>query len=230
MRLTREVPQVAQAIETGNLNLTTASQVGQFLRNERKAGKSYTPTQKTEITMQMVGKSSRECERELFRISPESARQLGPLGERARAVSATETEIKFIASAELMEKLERLRALLAHHGSLNYAQLFERLADQELKRIDPLRKVKQKTDNATHNPAPVQKTGLDGNIADNGAVSCDPAKCENGVGVKNSALELKTAAAIVIEASAGAGTGTGAGTGAGTGTGTGTGTVLALRL
>jgi 5-methylcytosine-specific restriction endonuclease McrA len=52
-----------------------------------------------------------------------------------------------------MAKFERLRALLAHHGSLTYAQLFDRLADQELKRIDPMRKIKHKQDGALRDSA-----------------------------------------------------------------------------
>ena len=66
-------------------------------------------------------------------LSPESAIPK----ERERQVTATQTEIRFIADDKLMAKLEKLRALMAHHGNLNYAELIEKLADQALKKLDP---------------------------------------------------------------------------------------------
>jgi 5-methylcytosine-specific restriction endonuclease McrA len=138
LRLTNDVPHVVQAIETGKLTLSTASQLGHFLKNEKKAGKVYTPAQKTELALKLQGMSSRDCERELFKISPVSVIQK----ESTRAVSATDTEIKFIVGAEFMAKFEKLKALLAHKssrlGGLSYAQVFDHLMDRELKRVDPL--------------------------------------------------------------------------------------------
>jgi hypothetical protein len=136
MRLSKDVPSVVEAIEAGRLTLSTASQVQHFFRNEQKLGKKYTPEQKSELTHKFEGKSRRECERELLKLSPESVLPK----ERERQVTPTETEIRFVADAELMSKLERLKALMAHHGNLGYAELFEQLADHALKKLDPEKK------------------------------------------------------------------------------------------
>ena len=133
MRLAKEVPAVTEAIETGKLTLCAANQVQQFFRNELKQGKTYTPEQKSDLTKTMEGKSRRECEKELLKLSPESVIPK----ERERIITPTETEIRFVASEQLMAKLEKVRQLWGHHGELSYAELFERLVDQTLKKIDP---------------------------------------------------------------------------------------------
>ena len=83
LRLSKDVPNVVQAIEAGKLNL--ASQVGSFLRNEEKVGKSYSPEQKADLLQKMESKSTRECERELLALSRQS--MIPP--ERARAATGT---------------------------------------------------------------------------------------------------------------------------------------------
>ena len=84
MRLSREVPSVAPAIEAGTLSLSVVSQAQRFFRVEKiENGKTYTPTQKEEILEGLIGKSSRECERDLAARSPEFAPK-----EKTRALSA----------------------------------------------------------------------------------------------------------------------------------------------
>lgn len=133
MRLSKDVPGVMQAIEAGKLSLSSASQVQHFLQNEQKQGKTYTPEQKSELAKTVEGKSRRETEKELLKISPASV--LPKDGERQ--VTPTQTQIRFLADEGLMKKLEKLKALLAHHGNLGYAELIEKLADQALKKLDP---------------------------------------------------------------------------------------------
>ena len=82
----------------------------------------------------MLGVSMRECEKKLAEISPESAHP----PENTRALSQGKTLIRFAASAELMEKLERLKGLLAHSNpDGSYEGLFERLAEMALKKVEP---------------------------------------------------------------------------------------------
>ena len=158
MRLSRDVPGVVQAIEAGRLTLSTASQVQHFFRAERKLGKSYTPEQKAKLTHQFEGMSRRECERELLALSPESVLPK----ERERAVTPTETEIRFIMNDRLRVKFEKLRELFSHHGPLSYAELIERLADQALKKLDPELRERKRAPSVQEHPgnpeaqAPVQ--------------------------------------------------------------------------
>lgn len=135
MRLSKEAPEIQSSIEAGKLTLSTASQVQHFLQNEKKRGQIYSVAQKVELTQRLEGKSRRQCEQELCQLSPESALPK----EKLRTISATQSEIRFIASQRLIDKLEKLQSLLSHHGPLSYAELIEKLADQALKKRDPER-------------------------------------------------------------------------------------------
>ncbi|MGK5084309.1 HNH endonuclease signature motif containing protein [Bdellovibrionota bacterium FG-1] len=138
MRLLKEIPEVSAKIEKGSLNLSTVSTVQGFLkREEREKGKVYSAQEKRDLLQQMENRSHRECEKILLQISPESARPK----DRPRPVSPTETELKFIASDDLVEKLDQLKGLLAHtHPHLELSQLIELLADRALQQLDPARK------------------------------------------------------------------------------------------
>ena len=139
MRLSKEVPEVSQAIETGKLSLSAASQIQNFFRNEQREGRRHTPEDKAQLVRKLEGRSRRECERELLKIAPPSAIPK----ERERIVSPEATEIRFVADDKLMAKFEKLKQLLAHScdvtGALGYAELFDRLAEIGLKKLDPER-------------------------------------------------------------------------------------------
>ena len=141
MRLIRDLPDAAASIESGTLNLSNVSTVQSFLkREEREKGKRYSVQEKRELLQKMESRSSRECEKILFQISPESARPQ----EKARVISAHETELRFVASDELMAKIEQLKGLLGHsHPNISLARLVELLADRALDQLDPVRKAEK---------------------------------------------------------------------------------------
>ncbi len=136
MRLLRELPELEKKLESGELKIGQVSQVQGFLSAEkREQGKAYSLQEKRELIARIEGKSTRETERELISISPRSA----GVKEKERAVSATETEIRFIADEKLLLKLKRLQELGAHRlgpGS-RYADLIGWLADLGLAKLDP---------------------------------------------------------------------------------------------
>ncbi|MEK6706164.1 MAG: HNH endonuclease signature motif containing protein [Bdellovibrionota bacterium] len=138
MRLLKDLPDLKDSIEKGNLNLSTVSTVQSFIkREEKKTGKAYSIEQKRELTRKIENCSQRECEKILMGISPESVRPQ----EKLRVVSAKEVELRFLVSQEFMDKIEKLRGLLANsHPDLSYVQLFELLADRVLDQIDPIRR------------------------------------------------------------------------------------------
>jgi hypothetical protein len=138
MRLLKELPDIATSIEAGRLNLSSVATVQTFLKREkREKGKTYSTDEKRELLQKMEHRSHRECEKILFQVSPESARSK----EKARVISPSEMELRFVASEELMKKLEQIKGLLAHsHPNLGMAKLIEILADRTLDQIDPIRK------------------------------------------------------------------------------------------
>ena len=84
----------------------------------------------------MEGRSQVECEVRLAEISPQSV----PLREKERVLTPVLTEVKFVMTTELKQKLEPIRELDSHaNPHPTYAELFMRMADRVLKQIDPER-------------------------------------------------------------------------------------------
>jgi 5-methylcytosine-specific restriction endonuclease McrA len=56
-------------------------------------------------------------------------------------VSPTQTEIRFVADDELMQKLQKIRELDGHvQSNASYLELFHRMADLTLNKLDPMAK------------------------------------------------------------------------------------------
>lgn len=140
MRLLNSVPQVAEKLQTGELHLESATAAQSAFRKEdrrrRDAGEEkLTVQEKTEIIQSMVGKSTRQAEHILFEKLPEVA---PPAEEKTCALADQKTLIQFVASPELIEKLEELKNLMAHQnydGGMDV--LVERLADMALRKLRP---------------------------------------------------------------------------------------------
>lgn len=138
MRLLVELPEVAPALENGSLNLSAVSTAQSFFRREETdQGKKYTIEEKREVLKAMAHKSKRECEKLLATLSPASA--IGP--EKAKTLTETHTELRIVVDEKTLQKIEKLRDLLAHQNpSGSYGKLFELIAEMALDRVDPQRK------------------------------------------------------------------------------------------
>jgi len=143
MKLLREVPEYESKLQGGVVSVATLSQVQSFLVQEkRQLGKTYSQAEKLELLAKVEGKSSQQTERVLAEISPQSARV-----EKERVINGEETEIRFTASRELMEKIGRLKNLLGHKPEAqSYAGLIEELVNLGIKKLDPLQKSKKPED------------------------------------------------------------------------------------
>ncbi len=133
MRLMTSVPMVEEKIESGELSLSVAAKVQSNFR------KAKTPLEdKQEVIESVLGKSTREAERELAERFPEA-----PKPEVMRAMSGGRTQIAFLISDECHEKLDRLKQRMAHKnfdGQLGI--LFEELVDLGLKKYEKVPKKK----------------------------------------------------------------------------------------
>jgi hypothetical protein len=138
MRLLRDVPEYESKLEEGAVSVATLSQVQSFLVQEkRQLGKTYSTKEKLLLLAQVEGKSSQQTERLLATVSPQVAR-----AEKARIISADETEIRFTAGRELMGKIERLKNLLGHKpGTQSFAGLINELTEIAIKKLDPMAQV-----------------------------------------------------------------------------------------
>lgn len=141
MRLLKELPEIEQKIESGELSLSVISQAQTFFRQEAKLEKPLDLEEKKNLLAALEGKSSRETERELLSRSSDPV-SLRP--ERVRLVGETHSELKFLVTQETMEQLERIRGLLGHtHSQLSMSELIAAMAKITLEKLDPAREAKR---------------------------------------------------------------------------------------
>lgn len=126
MRLLSELPELKQELIAGQRTLSSLAQAQKFFRAEEKHGAALSVAGKQAVLSQLAGKSARECERELSRLS---------------SVPAEMVETKVAISERLADKLRRLQALRSHaQPGASYSEVIEFLADEMLKKLDPERK------------------------------------------------------------------------------------------
>jgi hypothetical protein len=144
MRLLRELPELKDALLSGRQNLSSLAQAQKFFRLEEKHQESkLTSTRKRAVLEKLAGKSTRECEQELLKISSVPIELAMP--ENIRALDETHSELKLVLDSDLLEKLNRIQAIRSHASpSMSYVELLKFMADDVLRRIDPLEKEKAK--------------------------------------------------------------------------------------
>jgi hypothetical protein len=132
MRLLVDIPEIEPALKAGTVSLSTLSVIQSFVQRKDEP---ISKQEKRDLVFALQGKSRRECERHLVALDPIAAVPQ----ERMRVVSPNQTEIRFVADDALMEKLQKIRELDAHvQTNPSYLELFHRLADLALKKLDPL--------------------------------------------------------------------------------------------
>ena len=123
LRLIKEFPEVEQKIESGALNLTNISQAQSFFREQ---GSTLNDEKKRDVLQMLEFKSSREGEKKLFEIFPEKPK----VKERERMINEDLSEVKFVMTKELREKVETLRSLLGVKGAtMSFGELVDAMVD-----------------------------------------------------------------------------------------------------
>jgi 5-methylcytosine-specific restriction endonuclease McrA len=138
MRLMSTLPEIEDRLHSGALTLSTASQVQNFLRTEKKlTGNSPSVTEVRQLVSKVEGKSTRETESLLAARAPQVAQHLAARRlERPSAIGADSVQVSLVIGCELQEKLHRLRDRTAHRDpNPSLAQQIEWLADFALARL-----------------------------------------------------------------------------------------------
>lgn len=146
MRLLKEMPEVGEKIDSGELNVNALSQAQTLFRQARMENKSFTLEAKRELVGKLENKSQRECEKILAEVNPAVVRP-----SRERVIAALRTEIRFEASDALYAKIQLLKGKFAHRlkGSNDFADLLELLVDDVLKKEKLLPPVETQTKKST---------------------------------------------------------------------------------
>ena len=133
MRLIKDLPDVAEKVQSGKLSLSNAASAQTFSKRT-----AMSPEKKRELVKNLENKSTREAEREMAAISPQAVRK-----DRVRSVSEKSIEIRFSASRELEAKLGQLKGILAHkYPHLTLAGLVDKLVDLGLSEWNPAKAVR----------------------------------------------------------------------------------------
>ena len=148
MRLLVELPEIEPKIANGDLSLTTLGLAQTHFRNESNFQKSHSPApvnraKKMETLALLEGKSTRQALRNLIAISsaPEKLRP-----ESIRPVGENLNELKLTVSSEFLEKIARLKGLLAHkHPHLSTPELLDIAMGLALSKLDQANEPTRKT-------------------------------------------------------------------------------------
>jgi hypothetical protein len=135
MNLRNFVVEIEEKILDGTLNQTTVSKTIQFINKEsRLASAPLSIDDKREIFAQCENKTEKEIEREFAILSPVAA-----IPDRCKQISEDGFLRQFTSDQALETKFARLRDLLAHSfsGKPTDCEVFHRLADIALEKLDP---------------------------------------------------------------------------------------------
>jgi len=117
--MVKTLPIIESRIETGELSLTNLALVNSLFRQQAKNGSPMSNDCKLEVLNAVIHKSRKDVETIIRKVSGEPPN--------------TQVELKLMASPELLEKIERIKGLMAHsHPGIETADLFEHLCDQFL--------------------------------------------------------------------------------------------------
>jgi hypothetical protein len=151
MKLLRELPELEEKVNQGEISLTHIGLAQSLFKQERKFHqKEMSHQDKLSVFTQIASKPVREAERITHALSscPETAKP-----DRVTTISQNHVELKFTASTNLREKIERLRGWLAHqHPNLSLGELFERLCDLGLEEWDPAKSAAPRKRRVTISP------------------------------------------------------------------------------
>ena len=167
VRLMRTVPSVETRIESGELSLTTASQVQRFVRMEKKSGSPVSSSQVEEIVNTCSGQSKRDVEKILLSLAGEETKI--QMRERVREVDSKFTELKFMIPESTFQKINEAKDLIGNEslGEL-FSQALDALIEAKLKkngrvkitRLTPNLEATQKPNSTLPEMAPLDKNLL----------------------------------------------------------------------
>ena len=107
---------------------------------QEKEQKSLDKNKKLNLLKTLEKTSSRECERILLELAPET-----PKEDKIRGITTDLTEIKITVDREFMGKVERLKNILSHsHPDISLKEMLDKALDELITKKDPALKKSKK--------------------------------------------------------------------------------------
>jgi hypothetical protein len=151
MRVLKELPEVEEKINQGEITLTHLSIAQKHFRQEKKIqAKELAVEEKLSLIEQISNTSVREAEKITLSLSS-SPESLKP--DQVKYVSEDKIEMRFLADTKTEEKIQKLKGYLAHkYPNITMGELFDLLCDLGLKELNPTKSVAPQESRVTKTP------------------------------------------------------------------------------
>ena len=126
LKLIQQIPEVAEKIQSGDLLMSVVANAQSAFKDSQ-----LTIEEKRQVLSSLENKSTREAEKELFKIKPAVS-----VKESVRRISASETAIQILVDDALKAELDELNAFYSHQNpTQKYQSLIKLLVKKELKAL-----------------------------------------------------------------------------------------------
>ncbi len=145
MRLIKEIPELEQKIESGDLSLSNISQAQSYFREAQKAAPQLKidSSEKLKVLKSLENKSVREGQKVLISLQPQTALPR----EREKVLDDSHTQASFVKTKDLSQQLDEVRSLLGLKGaSLSLAELIGEMAVISIRELKIRKFGKKRTD------------------------------------------------------------------------------------
>jgi hypothetical protein len=134
LRIISEVPAVAEALNSGEINLTNLTLTQSFMRKlEKKSGEVFSVEQKTQYIECIKNKSTAEVKQILATLNPVAA--LPP--DRVHYLDKDHVQLHVTADRRILEKIEHLKSLISHDNlNPSYDDLFNLALDAAIEKVE----------------------------------------------------------------------------------------------
>ncbi len=128
-RAISEIPELREKIADKSLSLSVVSQGQNFLNKKASdSGKKISIAEKTELFRKLENKSTREADKELFKLAPELCFKSK---EQEKVLSENLTELRFVVDAETKEKMDELKLWMSHQNpDMTQSQFFKVIVEK----------------------------------------------------------------------------------------------------
>ena len=120
-RMMRDIPEIEEKIETGELTLTNISLVNQFIDR---------PSDRRKVLKAVEGLTKKQCEKKLFEIT---GKELVP-DEIKKRLSEDKVQVAVVLSDETLAEIEKLKGLLGNDFSMD--ELVRFMAKEAIKSVE----------------------------------------------------------------------------------------------
>lgn len=134
LKIINAVPQAAEALNTGEVNLTTLSLTQSFIRKqEKETGEKVSLEQKIQYIESIKNKSTQETKQILATIRPVQELPV----DKINYLSQTHAQMQITVEKTLLEKFEKLKALISHENiDPSYNELLHLTLDTAIDAIE----------------------------------------------------------------------------------------------